>query len=60
MKKRLCKLFPDTEEKQGQALADIWGEVIDQIFHEMDRISKPQMTELRMRPMNPQGDIVNV
>lgn len=48
MKKRLCKLFPDTEEKQGQALADIWGEVVDQIFHEMDRISKPQMTELHI------------
>ncbi len=48
MKKRLCILFPDTEEKQSQALVDIWEDVVDQIFHEMDRISKPKMTELHI------------
>lgn len=48
MKKRLYKLFPNIEDKQAQVLAEIWGEVVDQIFHEMDRISKPQMTELHI------------
>lgn len=44
--KSICKLLPDTEDKQAQALAEIWGEVVDLVFHEMDRISKPKMTEL--------------
>lgn len=48
MKKRLCELFSDTEDKQAQALVEIWGEVVDQILHEMDRLSAPQMTELHI------------
>ncbi|QDE31731.1 DUF4238 domain-containing protein [Shewanella polaris] len=48
MIKGLRKLFPDIEDKQAQALVEIWEEVVDLIFHEMDRISQPQMTELHI------------
>ncbi|HDM8232055.1 TPA: DUF4238 domain-containing protein [Vibrio campbellii] len=48
MIERLRKLFPDIEDKQAQALVDIWEEVVDLIFNEMARISQPQMTELHI------------
>ena len=48
MRKRLYELFPDIEDTQAQALVEIWAKVVDLIFEEMDRISKPEMTELHI------------
>lgn len=48
IQRHLYELFPETEIKQAQSLAQVWGEVTHNIIKEMLRISRPELEEVHI------------